>query len=276
MALKHYKAVTPSRRYYSVEDFSELAKKKPEKRLTKGKSNRGGRNHFGRNTNINRGGGHKRKYRVIDFARNKVDVPGKVAAIEYDPNRTARIALVHYLDGDKRYILAPVGLKVGDSVITSETADIEPGNVLPLRNIPVGQPVHNVELKPGRGGQIVRSAGAAAQVIGKEESYVLLKLPSGEVRKILASCRATIGQVGNLDHKNLELGKAGRSRWLGRRPHTRGTAKNPVDHPMGGGEGKTKGGRHPCSPLGLLAKGLKTRSNKRTEKFIVRRRGGKK
>lgn len=276
MALKHYKAVTPSRRYYSVEDFSELAKKKPEKRLTKGKSNRGGRNHFGRNTNINRGGGHKRKYRVIDFARNKVDVPGKVAAIEYDPNRTARIALVHYLDGDKRYILAPVGLKVGDSVITSETADIEPGNVLPLRNIPVGQPVHNVELKPGRGGQIVRSAGAASQVIGKEESYVLLKLPSGEVRKILASCRATIGQVGNLDHKNLELGKAGRSRWLGRRPHTRGTAKNPVDHPMGGGEGKTKGGRHPCSPLGLLAKGLKTRSNKRTEKFIVRRRGGKK
>lgn len=272
MALKKFKPNTPSRRYMTVSDFAEITTDRPEKSLISKASRSGGRNHYGRETNINIGGGHKRKYRIIDFKRCKRGIPGTVATIEYDPFRTARIALVHYKDGEKRYILAPNGLQVGQAVLASESADIKVGNALPLKNIPTGENVHNIELKPGRGGQIVRSAGVAAQIVAKEGSYVTLKLPSGEMRKVLAECYATIGTVGNAEHFNINLGKAGRSRWLGVRPHNRGVTKNPVDHPMGGGEGKTSGGRHPCSPLGLKAKGQKTRVNKRTNKFIVRDR----
>lgn len=272
MALKKFKPITPSRRYYSVADFSDLTKKSPERSLTVKKNNTGGRNCYGRNTNINKGGGHKRRYRIVDFKRDKVGIPGKIAAIEYDPNRSARIALVHYTDGEKRYILCPQGLSVGATVMTGPDAEIKPGNTLPLKNIPVGHNIHNIELKRGGGGQLVRSAGDAAQLVAKEGNYALVKLPSGEMRKILIECYASIGEVSNPDHQNIEIGKAGRSRWLNRRPHNRGVTKNPVDHPMGGGEGKSAGGRHPCSPSGLKSKGLKTRVNKRTDKFIVRHR----
>lgn len=240
-----------------------------------GRGKAGGRNNQGRETNINVGGGHKKRYRVIDFRRNKLNIPGVVATIEYDPNRTARIALINYADGEKRYIVAPQGLEVGQTIMAGESAEIKPGNCLPLRAIPLGEDVHNIELKLGKGGQLVRSAGGSARVAAKEGRYVLVRLPSGEMRKVLAECSATIGVVGNAEHSNLDLGKAGRSRWKNRRPHVRGVAKNPVDHPMGGGEGKTSGGGHPMSPTGIKAKGFKTRHNKRTDRFIVRRRGKK-
>jgi large subunit ribosomal protein L2 len=232
----------------------------------------GGRNCYGRVTAWQRGGGHKRHYRVIDFKRNKTGVPARVAAIEYDPNRSARIALLHYADGDKRYILAPVDLKVNDMVEAGPQADIKPGNSLPLRNMPLGTQVHNIELRIGKGGQIVRSAGGYAQLMAKEGNYALLKLPSGEVRKVLLDCRATVGQVGNVQHENVSYGKAGRTRWHGKRPHTRGVAMNPIDHPMGGGEGKSSGGRHPCSPWGVPTKGHKTRKKKPSDRLIVKRR----
>ncbi|MCB0338476.1 MAG: 50S ribosomal protein L2 [Bdellovibrionales bacterium] len=272
MATKTFKPYTPSRRYLSVADFSDLAKKKPERRLIRKKVGTGGRNSFGRVTSINTGGGHKRRYRVIDFRREKVGIPAKVVALEYDPNRTARIALLVYADGDKRYILAPEGLTVGETLMSGPDAEIKIGNCLPLRKIPTGQTIHNIELKIGFGGQLARSAGTSAQLRAKEGNHAQVRLSSGEVRKVHLDCVATIGSVGNSERKNLKIGKAGRSRWLGRKPHTRGVAKNPVDHPMGGGEGKSSGGRHPCSPKGLPAKGLKTRKNKRTDKFIVRRR----
>ncbi|RMD85921.1 MAG: 50S ribosomal protein L2 [Candidatus Dadabacteria bacterium] len=277
MALKTFKPYTPSRRMYSVADFSGLTKKKPERSLLRPLRLTGGRNNLGRATNINKGGGHKRRYRVIDFRRNdKVGIPARVAAIEYDPNRSARIALLFYKDGEKRYILAPQGLTVGHEVVAGENADIKPGNALPLKNIPVGTVVHNIELYVGHGGQLARSAGTSAQLRAKEGKYGQLVLPSGEVRKVLLECYATIGVVGNSDHQNIKLGKAGRSRWLNRRPHNRGVSKNPVDHPMGGGEGRSAGGRAPCSPKGIPAKGFKTRNNKRTDKFIVKRRRKKK
>ena len=275
MALKRFKPITPSRRYYTVEDFSGLSKKGPLRSLLAKKKRTGGRNNQGRSTNINTGGGHKQRYRIIDFKRNKIGIPGKVATIEYDPNRTSRIALIHYVDGDKRYLIAPNGLKVGQSIIAGPDAPIEAGNTLPLKNIPVGESIHNIELKLGKGGQLVRSAGVSAQLAAKEGKYALVRLPSGEMRKIFIECSATLGIVGNAEHQNVKLGKAGRSRWLNRRPHNRGVSKNPVDHPMGGGEGKTSGGRHPCSPNGIPAKGFKTRKNKRTDKFIVRRRKNK-
>jgi len=259
----------------SVQDFVEITKTTPEKRLTKGKSSSGGRNNRGKITSYHRGGGHKKRYRQIDFRREKHDIPAKVAAIEYDPNRTARIALLHYADGDKRYILAPTGLNVGDVIQTGDRAEIKPGNALPLRLIPTGSLVHNVELKPGGGAQLVRSAGMGAQLMACEGKYAQLKLPSGETRMVLATCIATIGQVGNAEHENVSVGKAGRSRWLGIRPNVRGVAMNPVDHPHGGGEGRTSGGRHPVSPWGQPTKGHKTRNNRRTDVFIVRRRGQK-
>jgi large subunit ribosomal protein L2 len=269
---KKFNPITAARRFMTVADFSEITTDRPLKRLVSKGTSTGGRNNYGRNTNINKGGGHKRRYRVIDFRRDKVGVLGKVATVEYDPNRTARIALINYVDGDKRYILAPVGLRVGDSVMSGPQADIAPGNALPMKSIPVGQNIHNIELKRGGGGQLVRSAGVMAQLVAKEGEYAMVKLPSGETRKVLSECYASIGFVSNPDHQNVVIGKAGRSRWLNRRPHNRGVTKNPVDHPMGGGEGKSAGGRHPTSPTGVLAKGLKTRSNKRTEKFIVSRR----
>lgn len=282
MALKRFKPTTPSRRFYSVSDFAEITKgATPEKSLITILNKTGGRNSQGRATNINRGGGHRRRYRIIDFKRNKFGIPATVASVEYDPNRTARIALLNYADGEKRYILAPNGLKVGDVLLSSDgksevPIEIRPGNSMPLKEIPTGEAIHNIELKKGHGGQIVRSAGNSAQLAAKEGKYALVRLPSGEMRKILVECMATVGSVGNSEHQNIKIGKAGRSRWLGRRPHTRGVAKNPVDHPMGGGEGKSAGGRHPCSPNGIPAKGFKTRSNKRTNKFIVRRRSKKK
>lgn len=271
MAVKQYKPTSAARRFQSVSDFSEVSKKKPERSLLAPLRKSGGRNNRGRITSFQRGGGHKRRYRIIDFRREKDGVVAKVAAIEYDPNRSARIALLHYHDGEKRYILAPVGLGVGDPVMSGEEADIKPGNTLPLQNIPLGTMIHNVELKIGKGGQLVRSAGASAQLMAKEGAYASIKLPSGEVRLVHQQCRATIGQVGNPDHQNISLGKAGRSRWLGRRPHVRGVAMNPVDHPMGGGEGRGKG-NHPQSPWGVLAKGYKTRHNARTDKYIVQKR----
>lgn len=269
---KTFRPYTPARRFTSVADFSDITTSTPEKSLLIKSTKTGGRNSFGRATSINVGGGHKRKYRLVDFRRLKRNIPARVATIEYDPFRTARIALINYADGVKSYILAPIGLQVGQTIQASETAEIKPGNALPLKNIPTGENVHNIELKPGRGGQLVRSAGVAAQIVAKEDDYATLKLPSGEMRKILAECYATIGTVSNPDHLNISMGKAGRSRWLGIRPHNRGVTKNPVDHPMGGGEGRSSGGRHPCSPSGLKAKGLKTRKNKRTNKFIVRDR----
>ncbi|HAR95568.1 MAG TPA: 50S ribosomal protein L2 [Deltaproteobacteria bacterium] len=259
----------------SVVTFENITKKGPEKSLLEPLTKTGGRNNAGRITSRHIGGGHKRKYRIIDFRRDKLEIEGKVAAIEYDPNRSANIALIHYGDGEKRYILAPLGLKVGQTVVASKKGDTEisEGNSLPLKLIPLGTFVHNVEMKRGKGGQMARSAGSYAQVVAKEGDYGHLRLPSGEVKLVHLLCSATIGQVGNIEHENITWGKAGRSRWVGKRPHVRGTAMNPVDHPLGGGEGRTKGGRHPCSPWGQLAKGLKTRKNKRTDKFIVKRRG---
>lgn len=272
MPNRKLKPTNPASRFATVPTFEEVTKSKPEKRLTKGKGASGGRNNKGRATIRFRGGGHKRRYRLIDFRRDKPGVPAKVAAVEYDPNRSARIALLHYADGDKRYILWPRGLEVGAEVMSGDEAPINPGNALPLAKIPVGTIVHNIELKIGRGGQMVRSAGTGAQLMAKEGSYALLRLPSGEVRKVHVRCMATIGQLGNVNHENRALGKAGRKRWFGRRPHNRGVVMNPVDHPMGGGEGRSSGGRHPCSPWGQPAKGYKTRRNKRTSGMIVRDR----
>jgi large subunit ribosomal protein L2 len=253
-------------------DFSELTKKAPEKRLVLSKPGTGGRNCYGRITSRFRGGGHKRKYRLIDFRRCKRDVSGKVVALEYDPNRSARIALIHYKDGEKQYVLAPLGVQVGDSIISSESADIKPGNSLPLRQIPPGTNVHAVEVRPGGGGKLARSAGSMVQLAGFEGGYAQLRMPSGEIRRVSQQCWATIGQLGNLEHENIVFGKAGRMRWLGFRPHNRGVSMNPVDHPLGGGEGKSSGGRHPVSPWGKPAKGKKTRNCKRTDRFIIRRR----
>jgi large subunit ribosomal protein L2 len=272
MGMKVYRPTSPSRRKMTGFDFSELSDKKPEKKLTKGKRAASGRGNTGRITVRFRGGGHKRKYRFIDFKRDKVGVPAKVSAIEYDPNRTARIALLQYVDGEKRYILAPIGLSVGDEVQTGPAADIRPGNHLPLTNIPLGTQIHNIELRPGKGGQLVRSAGTSAQLMAREGRYAQVRLPSGEFRMVLVNCTATIGQVGNKENELLKVGKAGRTRWKGRRPHNRGVSMNPIDHPHGGGEGRTSGGRHPCSPWGQPTKGHRTRKNKRTDKFIVRRR----
>ena len=271
MATRQYKPTSAGRRFQQAFDFSELSDKEPERRLLAPRTRSGGRNALGRMTSRHRGGGHKRQYRIIDFRRDKDVVPAKVAAIEYDPNRSARLALLHYVDGEKRYILAPLGLRVGDTVTAGEGADIKPGNAMALRQIPTGTMVHNVELKPGRGGQMVRGAGAAAQLMAKEGTRALLKLPSGELRYVQLACRATVGQVGNVDHENVSIGKAGRSRWLGKRSRVRGVAMNPVDHPHGGGEGRSKG-NHPQSPWGQPAKGYKTRHNPRTDRFIVKRR----
>ena len=256
----------------TVPTFDEITKSSPEKGLTEPKRRTGGRNSKGRITIWWRGGGHKKRYRIVDFRRDKRDIPAKVAAVEYDPNRSARIALLHYRDGEKRYILWPEGLAVGATVVASESADILPGNCLPLKAIPAGTIIHNIELRAGKGGQMVRSAGGSAQLVAKEGEYAQVKLPSGEVRKVHVECLATVGQVGNLDHKNISLGKAGRKRWLGRKPHNRGVVMIPVDHPHGGGEGKTSGGRHPVTPWGKPRKGAKTRNSKRTNKFIVKRR----
>ncbi|NLY78318.1 MAG: 50S ribosomal protein L2 [Tissierellia bacterium] len=274
MGIKKYKATSPGIRQMTVLSFDEITKKEPEKSLVVTLKKTGGRNSQGRTTVRFRGGGAKRKYRIIDFKRDKIGIPGKVAAIEYDPNRTANIALIHYVDGEKRYILAPNGLRVGDIIEAGENADIKVGNSLPLRNIPVGTTVHNIELVPGKGGQLARAAGAEAQLMGKEGKYATLRLPSGEFRLVLLDCRATIGQVGNLDHENVTIGKAGRSRHLGRRPSVRGSAMNPVDHPHGGGEGRAPIGRPtPVTPWGKPALGYKTRKkNKKSDKYIVRRR----
>jgi large subunit ribosomal protein L2 len=272
MALKKVKPVSPGRRTQVYSTFEEISRTTPEKSLIRSIHKSGGRNVHGRITSRHRGGGHKRHYRLIDFKRDKTGIPTKVATIEYDPNRSVRIALLHYHDGEKRYILAPLNLLVGTTVISGADADIRPGNTLPLTNIPLGTLVHNLELQPGKGGQIVRSAGTYAQLMAKEARYALVKLPSGEVRMILINCRATIGQLGNTDHENMTLGKAGRKRWLGRRPKVRGVAMNPVDHPMGGGEGRSSGGRHPCTPWGVPTKGYRTRKNKKTDRYIVTKR----
>jgi len=275
MGIRQVRPNNPASRFQSFQDYSELTADKPLKALTEGKKRSGGRNNSGRQTMWFRGGGHKRRLRVIDFKRDKHGVPGKVATIEYDPNRSARIALIHYVDGDKRYILAPEGLSVGMEVVSGDKAEINVGNALPLRTIPLGTIIHNIELRRGKGGQMVRSAGAGAQLMAHEGIYAQVKLPSGEVRRVHVDCYATIGQVGNLEHENVSFGKAGRRRWLGRRPHNRGVSMNPVDHPMGGGEGKTSGGRHPTTPWGVPTKGFKTRNNKRTDGMIVRRRNRK-
>jgi large subunit ribosomal protein L2 len=272
MPVRTYKPTSAGRRFQTVQTFDEITSTEPYKPLTEPLSKSGGRNNQGELTSWWRGGGHKRTYRIIDFRRDKRDIPAKVSTIEYDPNRSARIALVTYADGEKRYILHPVGLKVGDSIVAGVTADILPGNALPLKNIPLGTVVHNVELRPGKGGQMARSAGAAVQVVAKEGEYATLRMPSSEVRLVNMECYATVGQVGNVDHENVSIGKAGRSRWLGKRPHVRGVAMNPVDHPLGGGEGKTSGGRHPVTPWGVPTKGYKTRNRKATDAFIVTRR----
>jgi large subunit ribosomal protein L2 len=272
MPIRKYKPTSAGRRFQSVQTFDEITTTEPYKPLVEKLDRSGGRNNRGELTSWWRGGGHKRNYRVIDFKRDKLGIPGKVSTVEYDPNRTARIALVTYADGEKRYILHPIGLKVGDPVMSSENADILPGNCLPLKNIPLGTMLHNVELKPGKGGQIARSAGSGVQLVAKEGYYASVKMPSGEIRLINIECLASIGQVGNLDHENVSIGKAGRNRWLGKRPHVRGVAMNPVDHPLGGGEGKTSGGRHPVTPWGIPTKGYKTRRNKSTDRFIVTRR----
>jgi len=275
MAIKKYRPTTPSRRFASVVSREGITKERPEKSLTTGKKRTGGRNSDGHVTLRFRGGGHKQSYRAIDFKRDKNDIPATVAAIEYDPNRSARVALLNYADGEKRYILAPDGLVVGRKVVSGAEADILVGNALPLKNVPAGTYVHNIELKPGKGGQMARAAGTQAQLVSKEGDFALLKLPSGETRRVPVECKATIGQVGNLDHENVSSGKAGRTRWLGRRPHNRGVSMNPVDHPHGGGEGKTSGGRHPVTPWGQPTRGFKTRNNKRTEKWIVTHRSKK-
>jgi large subunit ribosomal protein L2 len=273
MAVRKLKPTSAGRRFQMVSAFEEVSRTTPERSLTEGLTKKAGRNNNGRVTSRRRGGGHKRLYRVIDFRRDKQDIAAKVATIEYDPNRSARIALLHYEDGEKRYILAPVGLAVGDTVIAGEGADIKPGNSLVMAKIPVGTLIHNIELHPGRGGQFCRAAGTYAQMVAKEGKYALLRMPSGEVRKVLASGLATIGQVGNIQHENIALGKAGRNRWLGRRPKVRGVAMNPVDHPLGGGEGRSSGGRHPVTPWGKPTKGYKTRDHKKASgKLIVTRR----
>lgn len=276
MAIRNLRPMTPATRFYSVPTFEEITKTKPEKSLIKGKKSSGGRNNFGRITSRHRGGGHKRRYRLIDFKRDRRDIVAEIVAIEYDPNRSCRIALLQYIDGQKGYILAPDGLKVGSRVVAGESVEIEVGNAMPLRNVPVGTFVHNVELRPGKGGQVGRSAGNSLQLMAKEGKFATLKLPSGEVRKFQVDCFATIGVVGNTDHENLSLGKAGRSRWLGIRPQTRGIAMNPVDHPNGGGEGRSKSGggwQHPVSPWGQYAKGLKTRHRRlKSTQYIVKRR----
>jgi large subunit ribosomal protein L2 len=272
VAIRNYKPTSAGRRFQSVQTFDEITTSKPYKPLVETLERSGGRNNRGEVTSWWRGGGHKRNYRIIDFKRDKIGIPGKVSTVEYDPNRSARIALVTYADGEKRYILQPLGLKVGDPVLAGDAVDILPGNCLPLKSIPLGTVIHNVELKPGKGGQIARSAGSSVQLVAREGAYASVKMPSGEIRLINVECRATIGQVGNIDHENVSIGKAGRSRWRGRRPHVRGVAMNPVDHPLGGGEGKTSGGRHPVSPWGQPTKGYKTRRNKATDRFIVQRR----
>ena len=272
MAIRRYKPTSPGRRGMSVASFDELTTSKPERSLLAPLKKTGGRNNQGRISVRHRGGGHKRQYRIIDFKRNKPDVPGRVATIEYDPNRSARISLIVYRDGEKRYIIAPEGLKVGDSVVSGERVEIRVGNTLPLENIPVGTIVHCVELKPGKGAQLARSAGTSVQLAAKEGNYAQLKLRSGELRLVRRECLATIGTVGNSDHANINLGKAGRRRWLGIRPTVRGVAMNPIDHPHGGGEGKSSGGRHPVSPWGVPTKGYRTRNNKRTDRLRIRRR----
>ncbi len=272
MPIKSYRPTTPTRRYQTVVSREEITKQTPEKSLVTGKQRTGGRNNTGRVTSRFIGGGAKQSYRMIDFKRDKAGIPAKVASIEYDPNRTARIALLNYADGEKRYIICPVGLEVGRTVTSGAEADILIGNALPLKNIPPGTVVHNIELKPGKGAQMARSAGAQAQLVSREAEYALLKLPSGEIRRVLVDCMATVGQVGNVEHENVSLGKAGKSRWLGRMPHNRGVSMNPVDHPHGGGEGKTSGGRHPVTPWGQPTRGYKTRNNKRTDSMIVNRK----
>ena len=273
MGLKSYKPTSAARRHTTVSDFAEITTNRPEKKLTESQKRSGGRNHHGHITTRHTGGGHKRRYRIIDFRRNKDGVPARVASVEYDPNRSARIALLHYADGEKHYILAPVGIQVGDMLQSGESVDIRPGNALPLKAIPIGTILHNVELKVGRGAQMIRSAGTSAQLMSKEGKYAQIRLPSGEVRQVLVECKATIGQLSNVDNNTIRIGKAGKTRWLGVRPTVRGLAMNPVDHPHGGGEGKSgQGNPHPVSPWGQKSKGLKTRHNRRTDKFIVKRR----
>ena len=272
MAVKAFKPTSPGRRFQTVSDFAEITKSTPEKSLLAPLKKTGGRNSNGRITARHIGGGHKRRYRIVDFKRDKRDIPARVASIEYDPNRSSRIALLNYMDGEKRYIIAPFDLKVGAEIQSGEKAEISIGNALPIKNIPVGTLVHNVELKIGKGGQLIRTAGASGQIAAKENKYAHIKMPSGELRLIHVECYATIGQVGNADHKHISIGKAGRKRWLGKRPKVRGVVMNPVDHPMGGGEGRSSGGRHPCTPWGKPTKGYRTRKNKSTDKFIVRRR----
>ncbi|MEA2195878.1 MAG: large subunit ribosomal protein [Solirubrobacteraceae bacterium] len=275
MAIKQRKPINSSSRFQTHLTFDEITRTTPEKSLTVGKTKSGGRNNRGQLTSWWRGGGHKQSYRIIDFKRDKHGVPAKVATIEYDPNRSARIALLHYADGEKRYILWPDGLKVGASVVSGDNVEVNLGNALPLRKIPLGTVIHNIELKIGKGGQMVRSAGGGAQLMARDDDWAQVKLPSGEVRRVHVQCYATVGQVGNLDHENVSIGKAGRNRWLGWKPHNRGVTMNPVDHPMGGGEGRTSGGRHPTTPWGMPTKGYKTRNNKRTDGMIVRRRNKK-
>jgi large subunit ribosomal protein L2 len=272
MPIRKYKPTSAGRRFQSVQTFDEITTDRPYKPLIESLGRSGGRNNRGELTSWWRGGGHKRNYRLIDFKRDKFGIPGTVSTVEYDPNRSARIALVTYADGEKRYILHPLGLKVGDPVMSGDSVDILPGNCLRLKFIPLGTQVHNVELKPGKGGQIARSAGSSVQLVAREGDYASLRMPSGELRLISVECLATIGQVGNIDHENVSIGKAGRNRWLGKRPHVRGVAMNPVDHPLGGGEGKTSGGRHPVSPWGQPTKGYKTRRNKRSDRFILERK----
>jgi large subunit ribosomal protein L2 len=275
MPIKSYRPTTPTRRFATVVSREEITKQKPERSLTAGKNRTGGRSSVGRISSRFRGGGHKKSYRIIDFKRDKTGIPAKVAAVEYDPNRSARIALLHYADGEKRYILCPLGLSVGRNVVSGPAADILVGNALPLKNIPAGTMIHSIELQPGRGAQMARAAGTQAQLVSKEGGLALVKLPSGEVRKVQVDCMATIGQVGNTDHGNVSLGKAGRKRWMGKRPHNRGVTMNPVDHPHGGGEGRTSGGRHPVTPWGQPTRGFKTRNNKRTDRWIVTRKAKK-
>ena len=273
MALKEYRPTSPARRHMTVSDFADVTKTRPEKKLTRTMKRSGGRNNHGHITTRHIGGGHKRRYRLIDWRREKDGIPAKVAAIEYDPNRTARIALLHYADGEKRYILAPVGVNVGDVLLSGETVDIRPGNTLPIRSIPQGTIIHNIEAQPGSGGKMIRSAGSFGQLMAKEGGYAQIRMPSGEVRQVLEGCKATIGQLSNVESSSVRIGKAGKSRWRGIRPTVRGLAMNPVDHPHGGGEGKSgQGNPHPVSPWGQKTKGLKTRNNRRTDKFIVSRR----
>lgn len=272
MAIKKYKPTSAGKRHQVSIKNPDLSDKRPEKSLVISLSKTGGRNNYGRITSRHIGGGHKRKYRIIDFKRDKTDIDAKVVAIEYDPNRSANIALLSYVDGEKRYILSPDGISVGDTIVAGDSVDIQPGNCLPMINIPLGTVIHNIEMKIGKGAQLVRSAGVSAQLMAKEGDYVLVRLPSGEVRKFHKNCRACIGSVGNSEHDSQKLGKAGRTRWKGKRPHVRGVAMNPVDHPMGGGEGKSSGGRHPCTPWGYPTKGYKTRKKKASDKYIVKKR----